>query len=399
MQASAQSLIATPPQLPTPLPQVAQEDLTNNVMNVFIPSGVVNNSDLPQWLQYGPFNLRPHVDASISYGDGIQSQPGHSVTSAVWAFSPGLTVDLGKHWTLDYTPTFRYYSSSAMRDEVDHSLSLSGQTHYEDWSLGLSQTFVESSSPIAQTGTQTDQQHYGTDLTASRLLNDDFSADFGLSQKINTTGGLQNSRDWSTMDWLNYQIWPRLNVGIGGGGGFTDLDVGSDQTYEDVQARINWRATDKISFQVSGGGEDRQFMTGNQSALFNPIFSGSIQYLPAKNTQISLTGSRSVGASDYYIISQVTETTSVAANLNQRMFKKYRVNLGASYTKTENTVAISVISQNRTDEYVSYSASISRDFLRHGTWSIFYQYNDNRSSLAGYSVHGGQVGTSISYRF
>jgi len=51
---------------------------------------------------------------------------------------------------------------------------------------------------------------------------------------------------------LNYQFWPRLTAGVGAGFGYVNVDTGSDQTYEQLLARVNWRPTDKLSFQING---------------------------------------------------------------------------------------------------------------------------------------------------
>jgi hypothetical protein len=371
-------------------------------MTVFVPTGVVNGSSLPEFLRYGPVNLRPRVDYNFSYGNGIQSAPGNQVDTIIQSLSPGLACDLGRHWVLDYTPTFRFYSSRQFRDSIDHSVSLAGTAKYEDWQFGLTQSFTDTSDPMTETATQTDQQIFGTALSANRMFSEKMSADFGLNQAIASASGLQSSRNWSTMNWLNYEFWPRLNAGVGAGVGYLSVDTGSDQVYEDLQARVNWRATDKISFKVSGGVDYRQFMAAGQSDQLNPIFDAAIQYQPFKNTQISLHGSNTIGASNYNTTSQTTETSSVGLILNQRLLKKFNLNLGLSYTETKDTAASGLAGlpgSNRTDNYTSYSASLSRGFLRRGTWAITYQYNDNRSTEAGFASHGSQIGFQVGYRY
>ncbi len=167
-----------------------------------------------------------------------------------------------------------------------------------------------------------------------------------------------------------------------------------------LQARVNWRATEKISFQVSAGLEDEQFLASGYSDSLNPIFSASIQYQPFKVTQISLAASRTVGTSDYYIIAQSTEATTVSLSLNQRVLVKYHLNLGAGYTQTDYSVALSGFGgSNRTDDTYSFNASFGRDFLKRGNWAITYQYLDNSSSTAGYGQRSNQIGFQIGYRY
>lgn len=402
--AGTQSVIFTPP--PADItPSALQADQANNAMDVFTPAGTLG-SKLTQLLQYGPVTLHPHVSYRFLYGNGIQSQPGSQQNTVIQEVSPGILLDLGTHWALDYTPTLRYYSNSQFHDGVDHAATLTGWTRYEDWTLGLSQGFACTTAPTVETGAQTEQQNYSTALFANYAFSSRMSADFGLNQSLNFVSGFQDSRTWSTMDWLNYHFGPRLNVGIGAGAGYvniTDSAVGynnPDQTYEQLQGRINWRATDKISFQVNGGFEDRQIQASGVSATLNPIYGASVQYLPFKDTQISLAANRSVSASDYYVAAQTSENTSVNLGLNQRLLKKFNLNLGAGYTQSDYTDSLgSKPGVNRTDESYSFNASLSHPFFRRGTWSLSYQYSDNVSSQSGFGYQSSQIGFSISYAY
>jgi len=53
------------------------------------------------------------------------------------------------------------------------------------------------------------------------------------------------------MEVVNYEFWPRLSAALAVGGGYTIQDGSPDSINEQYQARVNWRATDKISFQLS----------------------------------------------------------------------------------------------------------------------------------------------------
>ena len=67
-----------------------------------------------------------------------------------------------------------------------------------------------------------------------------------------------------------------------------------------------------------------------QGNLITPIFSGTIQYQPFKQTQLTLSASRSVSPSYYQ--SQYTETTSVSAGLSQRLLHQFNLALGGGYS-------------------------------------------------------------------
>jgi uncharacterized protein (PEP-CTERM system associated) len=208
---------------------------------------------------------------------------------------------------------------------------------------------------------------------------------------------------------LNYEFWPRLNAGIGAGGGYVNIDPdsgvstltdpASHQTYEQMLGRINWRATDKISFAANGGFDYRQFSTLGTANAFNPIYGASVQYLPFKQTQISLAVNSSVSQSDYYILSQSSQITSFSLNLNQRLLEKYSLNLGLSYTQTQYEISLGPISVNRTDDNYAFNASLGRSFLKRGNVSLTYQLSDNASTAAGYGYHSSQVGIQVGFSY
>jgi hypothetical protein len=396
-------------QAPTPpLTTEWQQDQPNE-MDVFVPFGEATANPLPEMFRYGPLQLRPHADYRFLYGTGIEASPSNQQATIIQELSPGILANLGTHWALNYTPTIRLYSNSQFQNTVDHSIVLTGGTRYEDWTLGLSHSSMLTSAPLAETGGQTEQDTHSTSLTASRAFNERISADFGVSQVINLVSGFQDSYDWSTLDWLNYQFWPRLNVGLGAGGGYVKIDESNadaglngqngDQTYEQLQARINWRATDKISFQVSGGLEDRQFMSAGSSDSLDPVYGAAIEYQPFKVTQISLSANRTVSSSDYYVLAQQSETTTFSVNLNQRLLKEFNLGLGASYSTTDFNSSFGPLAANRTDNSTSFNVRLSHPFFKRGTWSVFYQYNDNSSTQAGLGYESNQVGFEVSYNF
>jgi hypothetical protein len=180
-------------------------------------------------------------------------------------------------------------------------------------------------------------------------MNSKMSLDLALNQNIVSADQFSSYSEWSTMDWLNYQFWPRLNAAVGVGGGHDNEDASPDMTFEQLQGQVNWRATDKISFQLHGGVEDRQFLSGGAADLINTVFGATVQYQPFEQTKISLTGERVVSAS-YLQNNQVTESTGISVSLNQRLVKKLSLDLSGGYQTVKYISSNSSVS-NRKDDY------------------------------------------------
>ena len=391
-------------------PVIAQEDAQSNPMNVFLPAGFLS-LDPEGLFQYSGVTLHPHVSYVVQDSTGINYAPGNNVSVVSQEFSPGLTADLGRHWTVDYTPTFNYFSVSELKPYVDQSGSINGVTHYEDWDLSFSQTLNSSSDPVAQTSAQTDQQAYATTLSAGYAFNDHWEGSFQLSQDINLVSGFQNSYTWQTTDGATYNFSPTLNAGFSVGAGYTAVSGSSgvpgqsnpDIVNELFQLTGGWRITHKTSIQASVGLSDQQYLAAGYGDSLSPIFGLTLQWQPFKDTQVSLSANRTTGASDYYVEAQSMDTTTVGLTLSQQLLVKYNLVLGVDYTRDDYTSAI--LSQNifpgnvRTDNMYSFNASFGRSFFKNGSWSITYSYQNIVSSLAGFSQHGNQIGFQIAWSY
>jgi hypothetical protein len=109
-----------------------------------------------------------------------------------------------------------------------------------------------------------------------------------------------------------------------------------------------------------------------------------------------LTGEWVVAA--YYLQNnQVTESTGVSADLNQRLLKKLFLDLSGGYQTVKYISSSSSVS-NRKDDCDYLNAQLSCAFLKRGTIAAFYQISRDDSSQAGYSFTSHQVGFSIGFR-
>lgn len=391
----AQQVVAPQPTHSTP-PQALQP-YENKTMNVFVPGGASATETPGEPFHYKFLTLRPHLDYRFLYGDGILAAPGQPENTIIQAISPGFVLDVGNHWTLNYSPALTFYSNKRFKNTFDQSVSLNGGTAYQDWVLGLSQSYVYSSLPQAETATQTSQETYATGLKASYTINSKMSLDFGVNQNFVSADQFQSYREWSTLDWLNYQFWPWLNVALGVGLGYDNVDMSPDMLFQHYEGRINWRVTEKISLHLHGGLEDRQFLSGGSSDLINPILGGGIQYQPFKETKLSLDAERVVNVS--FLQNQVAEGLSFSGDLNQRLLGRLFLDLKGGYTTTKYVASANTVSVNRSDDYYFFSTQISTSFLKRGTVAIFYQISDNSSTLSDYSFSSHQVGFEIGYRY
>ncbi len=364
-------------------------------------------NSLPPFMHWGELTLRPELVYRFIAGDGIPVSTNRSYSTVIQEFSPGLILGFGPSWDLQYTPTERLYSNHNFVDGLDHYVDLRGNVTNQATTLSLSQKYTHSLSPLLETGAQTETDTYDTELGAVHLLNGEWSLEAGLSQNFRYPARYQGYRDWSTLDWLAYQVTPRLNLAMGLGVGYTAVIDSVDSIYEQAQGRMNLRLTERLSLGLNGGAQERQLLSNGGGNLFNPIYGASILFAPGHDTVISLGVSQVTTVS--YVPGNLTETTSLELSLKQQIFERVSLLLEGGYRQNSyvNELRFAIAgggivdfgSVVRKDDTYSISTRLVYSFSTRGTLAFLYRYRMNDSSQQGYAVTSNQVGIELGYHY
>jgi len=394
--ANAQDTVTPPPAAPTQPPALAPASIGGTQV---IPSGravpqTPVEAPLAQW---GPVSVQPQMMYRLTYGDGIQASPGQPVTTGIQEISPGISFGLGHAWTLNYTPTWTLYSNRAFKDTLGHAADLNGNLGYGDWTFGFSQDYFRSFSPLVETGQQTKQETYSTRISTSDRLSYHTVLEMSVSQDVRFADTFTNTREWSTQEWLHYELSPRLDAAPGLGYGYVGVSPGPDMTYWKPDIQITWKATDKIAFNVQGGVERRKSRGIDAKVLTNPILNAAVLYQLTETTSFNLSASRAVAVS--YFANDVTVSTGWNAAVQQRLLGKLQLSVGAGQQKDSDVSVINTLSAGRNSRYDSLNVSLSTIFLRRGNVSVFYQISRNSSNIRAYGFSSHQIGLQVGYRF
>ena len=394
-----QALVPPPPpvETTTPLGQAPLPE-TGQAVSSFLPQ-VVRAIEPSQW---PPIYLRPHLSYTFAYGNGLQSSPGVKQDTVWQDLSPGLALDIGKDWHLDYTPSLNFYSSSAFQNTVDHQVYLNGMTSYENWTLSLSQRCALTSDPLIETARQTSQQTYDTQFAARYLVNSSTFLDLQAEQNFRFVdqtykGALGSSLDWSTTDWINHNWGSKIAVGVGPGLGYTLVGQGSDLLYEELQGRVLGQITPKLSLSLNGGGQVMEFVNSTASPLLSPIFAAALNYQPFSHTTLSLNASE-MTASSYYV-NQVADTKLLGVSLRQRLLGMLLLTVSGGYANTAYTASASGVPINADLNYQYVRVALSKTIFKRGDVSIFWSNSSNASNQPGYGYSSNQVGFTLAYRY
>jgi len=367
-------------------------------------------------MRWGAVNVHLHAAYQFLYDSGVHVAPGISTITYTHTLTPGLTMNLGPHVMLDYTPAIRFYSQKDFHNTVDHSLNLNGGFHYGDWSFGTSQSLVISDEPLVETSAQTATTIYSAGVAAIYSANDKLSlttsAGVGLvfvDNSINSTNSgvpipgqqlqpVTDSQSYNGGERLNYKFGDTLSCGLGVSFGYTEQNGGFRSINGTYDANVTWRRpASKLSASISAGFQQNIFLDSNASDLWSPIYTAGVTYRPFEQTSLSMSATRGTAASLF--ANQITEATSVGFGVQQRVLGHLNLSFGLGYTAADYKSVTSGLKTQRSDDGMSYSVGLSLPFLQHCSFGTFYTYSQNTSNAIGFGYSNNQAGATLSWAY
>jgi hypothetical protein len=203
--------------------------------------------------------------------------------------------------------------------------------------------------------------------------------------------------EWSFVEGIQYQLTPKVMGGLNAGFGTVDVDVGSDMRYFRPSAQLNWQPTDKLSFGLQAGREERKFKDSGLGTRGSPTYSGSVAYRPLETTTVVFTTSRGTGVS--YFRDFVTENRTWSVALQQRLLQ--RLSLGVTYSerKSDYVATLPGLTAARSDDSNTFSVRLGTQLFDRGNIGLTYQTTDYGSNQSAFAYDSTQFGVEIGYRF
>jgi hypothetical protein len=390
-------------QLPSPI--VGRSALTG------APPGAPQQIGAGALWQSGEVAIHAQVNETVTYGNGLEFTPGSQASTLVSQFSPGVVLQAGGHWLLNFTPTIVAYSSDKFHDTVNEMENLTGSTTYEDWRFGLSQSYTKISQPLVETGEQTSSELVDVLLNASRSLSSDFSMSMSADMNYRTTEGFNNVEGWTGAATLSYSPVTQLSFNLNLSGGYDFISDSSDLIFESVQGGLTFRPRNRLKLTLSAGGEELQFVHPHAPSLFSPVFSAAISYQATASTLLTLNAGETVSPSFY--ANEVVTETSLAVMIQQQLSRKFALSLAGNYTTVPFTSVepgapppyflgaptTTTLVTVRDDTTESLTARLSYIITHRLSSSIFYTLSQNASGNANFNYTSLQEGITLSYYY
>src|SRR5438874_6665676 len=388
-------------------------------------SNLHSSNDLGNEVSSEPrrFQYRLQVTTRGVYDDNINISQTQKVSDYYFTIEPVLTLGLGditghedNYVRLDYAPSLFLFADHSEDDAVQQLIHLEGQHQFSKLTVKFGEeiaildgtdlrTLGDLSSPGGQANldvsARTRFQTYNTRIEASY----DLSGKTFLSSEVDSSitaydsSNLFSSEVVSGNLFMNYRYSDKLAVGIGGTGGYDRVDGSNpDQTFEQANARIGYQATGKISLNVSGGIEYRQFETNSRGEYISPVVEVNVSYQPFDGATVALSGSRRTYNSAV-LAGQDFAGTMITVDLRQRLLQRFYFAVSGGYQNSDYFSTVNGVVANRRDNYYFAEPSLEFSITRFWTVGGYYLRRQNNTSLQSFSFYDNQFGFRTTLKF
>ena len=360
------------------------------------------------------------------WDDNIFISHTNKVSDYYFAIEPVITIGVGdiqgrsrSYLRLDYMPSAILFVDHSDEDAFNQYIHLEGGystgrltlTAYQDIAILQSanlNSFYDTTGLWANTDASapTRTNIFYTRLTANYQLTGKISLQAEFDSPSYAYPGNISNYTISGGLYLYYHWLPKLSVGIGGTFGHTWVDDPStDQTFEQINLRLEYQMTAKLNLYASGGVEFRQF-DGNRDTYDSPVFELGALYHPFNGTNISLVAGRTIYASGY-VANQDFGATYVSARFQQRLFQRLYLGLGVGYEHSNYFVTDrDVTGATRDDDYWFIEPSLDVLITRWLSAGVYYLHREQTSDDNGapggqnfFNWEDNQVGVRATVRF
>jgi hypothetical protein len=408
---------------------LAQNDANAQTQSASSPAGFLQNTALD--LRLGPFDFHPRLITELLYDDNLlYSVNGKSKEAAAeWLIQPAvqavagddaglvayrdqnqdvLTLSPGnliiqppedrpgKLFILDYGPRFQIFDKYSANNSVDEFATLDLLWPMNNLVLGVKQDYQLQKEAIIEAGQRTTVETISTALSEAYQFGDKTSmeSDFRRISFDYQTVGLIGYTEYNTEDWFNYEVEKGLPVSLGVLAGLDDVANHQDQNFVQLRARARYNYTEKLIFDVSVGGELRQYENGNPDTL-TPVFNIAGEFRPLERTSLRLSGSRELNASIFNGFNFAT--TGATLDARQGITDRFTVDLSAGYYAVDLT-SVSGPLVTHSEDYYIVRLSLETKIVSHLTSQIFAQWLNRPSSFYG-DLDDDQIGAQLALSF
>jgi hypothetical protein len=343
-----------------------------------------------------------HGEASAVYDSNLFIQAQNEEEDFIFRIAPGVSIGWGdfkselseadsfrnrferyvgkNYFYVRYSPSYTWYAAHSDLDTFDQAILLESEWSIQRLTLGLRAGYVTATVPVEDIGNLVEQKRLTAALTSTYDYSGKTSLEInGFYDEVSYNGDGQGSREWRNEDWLNYQITPKVQLGLGGTLAYVERDSAAAQNYEQARMRVIYEASEKLKLSLTGGVEWRQTDDGDDRT--NGTYELDVAWSPFDGTYIYLQGYQR-SATGNSVGSEYNVATGAVARYRQRLFQRFFFGLTAEYQNVDYVDSATASNQGRTDDLFSVRPGVGFDLATWINCEVTGEYHQNESTDA-----------------
>lgn len=291
---------------------------------------------------------------------------------------------LGKDYIFaDYSPSYTWFANHGREDSFDHDARLEGEWTIRRLTLGVRARYLTENVAEPDIGDRVEERHLNVALTSRYDYSGKTSFEVNAYYNgLDYAGNRVDTREWKNDDWLNYQISPKIKLGVGGAVAYVNRSSGPTQNYEQGLVRAKYDATQKLTVAVTAGAEWRQ--TQDSPNRTDGVFQFDLAWTPSEGSYIYLQAYRraynsGIEGSEYFL------ATGVSVEYRQRLFQRFFFDLTAGWQNADYKDELGSPNFGRSDDLYFVRPGVGFDITTWLNCEITGEYQKNDSSIPGHS--------------
>jgi hypothetical protein len=373
------------------------------------PSAIIANPALAEITRFsdarrsGPLTYVLRLTQSATHDSNVAATATNPRSDLQLGVGPTLLAKLGTEetrWQIGgaYIGAFSDFVNRSAQRTFDHigSLSINSNANRIRFSLQASAQRLTSSFPdIGERVTRTTLYGAGTMVCKwGEKLSSELNTDFTDS----TFDRFLSSREYRVQSLHIYEFGPKTRIGIGSAAGKLVPSVGNAQRYAQALARIEYRPTEKLSFNVLCGVDRREFATSATHSI-NPVYQGTASWYITPKTSLTLNAGRRSFASVLLAFQNFTVSTTGVSLIHQ-MTRSISATITAEQEKSVYSSASSGVSADRIDHYYRGRLELAWAIKQWLSAGSFLELSENNSTGQGAQPFSRRrVGITLNFSF
>jgi hypothetical protein len=358
-----------------------------------LPEEQEGRSVFPDWLDIGIT-----VEGGATYDDNIFISPNNEQEDIIYNLSPIFTIGMGdteakteNFLDLNYRADFEFFQDNDDENNIEQRATLNAQYRFTKLVLGFRGYIEDLNGAESEFGDRVSRVISSARVMSLYQWSDrtSFEANGEVINREYDRASNVDSLEYLGELWGNYQIFPKISLGVGITAGVVDVSSGPNQTYYSPNGRMIYAFSEKLSFVLRGGYDIRDF-DGQGKSSEAPTFGLVTTWEPFDGTKIELNAYRLVRNSAI-ISGQNITLTGLVASLEQRLIQKIFLTARLGYEFSDYTSNEIGNPSFREDKY--WLARLGASYEPNDWLKVlaFYQFRTNASNVDPVDFDNNQV--------